>query len=88
MTEQNKAFKFTHLTDLFQDEEDFVRHMNNLRQVTTGLWHIYETREDLKESILPQLLTIGGIYNALVTDRSYNRYEDSNDKYHEKSSNN
>lgn len=57
------------LVDFFKS--DFEKHIGNLWKTRQGLYHIYNTRPDLKESILPQLKTLNGIIGELLKYREY-----------------
>lgn len=57
------------LLNLFKS--DFETHIGNLWQTRKGLYHIYQTRPDLKENVLPQLETLNGIISALLEYKDY-----------------
>lgn len=59
------------LEALFEDNSEIEKHIQNLRTTINGLHTIYETRPDLRVSILPQLETLEKIKVALMEDFNY-----------------
>ena len=59
------------LNELFEKEEDFKEHVDNLWQTRSGLHCIFENRPDLKDALLPQLKTLDAIISTLIEERPY-----------------
>ncbi|MAG87706.1 MAG: hypothetical protein CMP12_06140 [Zunongwangia sp.] len=59
------------LNNLFKNNEDFKKHVDNLWKTREGLHFIYESRPDLRTSILTQLKTLNEIIGALIKERPY-----------------
>ena len=59
------------LDKLFESKEDFKKRVDALWKTRAGLNHIYDTRPELRESILPQFKAINDIIGVLVSERNY-----------------